>query len=117
MRSTKHSHAKAPPALISSGRIDCGSLPGQAHKPGRARSRPLLGLLPLALSLVVGCAADPPAATLPIRIGLLADSQITSLNGTPDCLYRSRTMDKKVEPAIRPPALEYLAAEMLEIAL
>lgn len=77
----------------------------------------LFALLPLALSLIWGCAGDRPATTLPIRIGLLADSQITSPNGTPDCPYRNPSMDKECEPAIRPPALEYLAAEMLEIAL
>jgi hypothetical protein len=54
---------------------------------------------------------------LPIRIGLLADSQITSADNTPDCLYRSRSLDKRIGCAIRPPALELLTAEMLQIAL
>ncbi len=54
---------------------------------------------------------------LPIRIGLLADSQITSEDSTPDCLYRSRSLDKRIGCAIRPPALEHLAAQMLQIAL
>lgn len=73
--------------------------------------------LPLAFLLLPGCAFDRPVTTLPIRIGLLADSQITCLNGTPDCLYRNRSMDKEFNHTIRPPALEYLAAEMLEVAL
>ncbi len=71
----------------------------------------------LGLSLLAGCAADRPARALPIRIGLLADSQITSADSTPDYLYRSRSMDRQIECAIRPPALEHLAPEMLQIAL
>lgn len=54
---------------------------------------------------------------LPIRIGLLADSQITSAESTPDCPYRNKSLDKELECAIRPPALEHLAPEMLQIAL
>ena len=64
-----------------------------------------------------GCTGNRPRDTLPIRIGLVADSQITSLDSSPDCLYRSRAMDKKIGCAIRPPALEQLAPEMLQIAL
>ncbi|MCU0918074.1 MAG: metallophosphoesterase [Planctomycetes bacterium] len=64
-----------------------------------------------------GCSGNRPASVLPIRIGLLADSQITSPRSTPECLYRSKSMDRRVECAIRPPALEHLAAEMLQIAL
>ena len=75
-------------------------------------------LLSLASSgIVSGCAGSRLARTLPIRIGLLADSQITSPNGTPDCLYRNVSLDKRLECAIRPPALEHLSAEMLAIAL
>lgn len=69
------------------------------------------------LGIASGCAERRPARTLPLRIGLLADSQITSPNGTPDCLYRNVALDKRLECAIRPPALEHLAAEMLAIAL
>lgn len=64
-----------------------------------------------------GCAGTQPAHPLPIRIGLLADSQITSPDSTPDCPYRSRSLDKRIGCAIRPPALEHLAPEMLQIAL
>jgi hypothetical protein len=76
-----------------------------------------LALLILSIALMPGCAQDRPASALPIRIGLLADSQITSADSTPDCLYRSRSMDKRIGCAIRPPALEHLAPEMLQIAL
>lgn len=71
----------------------------------------------LSVAFLTGCTANRPQSALPIRIGLLADSQITSLDSSPDCLYRSKSMDKRVECAIRPPALEYLAPEMLAIAL
>jgi hypothetical protein len=76
-----------------------------------------LALSILSLLLLPGCAGNRPAHPLPIRIGLLADSQITSEDSTPDCLYRSRSLDKSIDCAIRPPALEHLAAEMLQIAL
>ncbi|MCL5279318.1 MAG: metallophosphoesterase [Planctomycetes bacterium] len=71
----------------------------------------------LSLPFLPGCAGNRPAHPLPIRIGLLADSQITSPDSTPDCLYRSKALDKSIECAIRPPALEHLTAEMLQIAL
>jgi len=74
-----------------------------------------LFLLVFALILVSGCAGRQ--ANLPIKIGLLADSQITSPNSTPECVYRNKDTDKRLEPTIRPPALEYLAAEVLKIAL
>lgn len=77
----------------------------------------LLTLLIVGFSLMPGCAGDRPVHPLPIRIGLLADSQITSPDSTPDCPYRSRSLDKEIECAIRPPALEHLAPEMLQIAL
>lgn len=76
-----------------------------------------LTLLLLGASLVSGCAGSRPAGTLPIRIGLLADSQITSPHGTPGCSYRSKSLDRQLEHAIRPPALEHLTVRMLEIAL
>jgi hypothetical protein len=73
------------------------------------------------LSLVMGCAVSPARRQvhLPIKIGLLADSQLTSDKGEiMDSGYRSKFMDKTVEVAIRPPALErYLAKEMLDVAL
>jgi hypothetical protein len=65
---------------------------------------------------MAGCAADRPTCALPIRIGLLADSQITSADSTP-CPYRSQSLDKQIEFTIRPPALEHLGAQMLQIAL
>lgn len=77
----------------------------------------LLILSILGVSLVPGCAANRPVRPLPIRIGLLADSQITSADSTPDCPYRNRSLDKEIGCTIRPPALEHLAAELLEIAL
>jgi 3',5'-cyclic AMP phosphodiesterase CpdA len=76
-----------------------------------------LALAVLSLSFMAGCTGDRPTRALPIRIGLLADSQITSPDSTPDCPYRSRSLDRLSERAIRPPALEHLAAEMLRIAL
>jgi hypothetical protein len=72
-------------------------------------------LLPFSLILISGCAGR--RAGLPIKIGLLADSQITSPNSTPGCVYRNKGTDKKREVSIRPPALEHLAAEVLKIAL
>jgi len=77
----------------------------------------LWALAILSVSFAAGCAGERPARALPIRIGLLADSQITSALSTPDCPYRSKSLDKQMECAIRPPALEHLAAAMLDIAL
>lgn len=69
----------------------------------------------LASSLIAGCANNH--TKFPIRIGLLADSQITSQDRTPGCVYGSKSLDKTFEYTIRPPALEYLAKDMLRIAL
>jgi len=69
------------------------------------------------LAIVAGCATHRPTETLPVRIGLVADSQITSPNSTPESLYHTVALDRRVECAIRPPALEHLTAEMLAIAL
>ncbi len=77
----------------------------------------LLALSILSLSFLPGCAGNRPVNALPLRIGLLADSQITSPDSTPDCLYRSKSLDKRIGCAIRPPALEHLTAETLQIAL
>jgi len=74
-----------------------------------------LFLLVFSLILIAGCAGRQ--ANLPIKIGLLADSQITSPNSTPGCVYRNKSTDKKLEESIRPPALEHLGAEVLKIAL
>src|SRR4030042_6107493 len=74
-----------------------------------------LFLLIFALILVAGCAGRQ--AHLPIKIGLLADSQITSPNSTPECVYRNKNTDKRLEVTIRSPALEHLTAEVLKIAL
>ncbi|MCE5185966.1 MAG: metallophosphoesterase [Planctomycetaceae bacterium] len=58
------------------------------------------------------------AAAFPLKIGLLADSQITSQNGFSNFHYRSKFADALVSVSIRPPALEcFLAPEMLRIAL
>jgi hypothetical protein len=75
----------------------------------------LVFLLVISVILVVGCSGR--RANLPIKIGLLADSQITSPNSTPGCVYRNKDTDKKREVSIRPPALEHLAAEVMKIAL
>ncbi len=75
----------------------------------------LLSLSIFSLFLMSGCAGRQ--TQLPIKIGLLADTQITSPNSTPDSIYRNKSSDKTVEVAIRPPALEYLAPQVLKIAL
>jgi len=74
-----------------------------------------LFLLVFSLILIAGCAGRQ--AHLPIKIGLLADSQITSPNSTPECVYRNKDTDKGLDVAIRPPALEHLTAEVLKISL
>ena len=69
---------------------------------------------------LTGCAFEQykPEVQFPLKIGLLADSQLTSQNGFSDFHYRSKTADYLVDVSIRPPALEcYLAKEMLQIAL
>jgi hypothetical protein len=54
----------------------------------------------------------------PIKIGLLADTQLTSHKGFSNYSYRSKLADRMVSVSIRPPALEcILAEEMLNIAL
>ncbi len=54
----------------------------------------------------------------PIKIGMLADTQITSHNGFCNFSQRSKFADRMVDVAIRPPALEcVLAEEMLNAAL
>ncbi len=66
----------------------------------------------------LGSQLATPEKPFPIKIGLLADSQITSQNGFSDFHYRSKTADNLVDVSIRPPALEcFLAEKMLEIAL
>jgi len=77
------------------------------------------GLLLATCLLLGGCAAQREALTpFPLKIGLLADSQITSQNGHSDFHYRSKTADALVEVSIRPPALECcLAEQMLRVAL
>lgn len=77
-------------------------------------------LLLLISVVLTGCDMMPtrPAASFPLKIGLLADSQITSQNGFSDFHYRSKMADALVDVSIRPPALEcVLATDMLRIAL
>jgi|GEM_PF-1722763 len=77
-------------------------------------------LLLLICFLFTGCAFEQckPDVPFPLKIGLLADSQITSQNGFSNFHYRSKRADALVDVSIRPPALEcYLAEEMLHIAL
>ncbi len=90
---------------------------GWGYMVGRRQTCGWLALSLLSLSALPGCAGNRPAHPLPIRIGLLADSQITAPDSTPDCLYRSKSLDKSIGCTIRPPALEHLAPEMLQIAL
>ena len=83
----------------------------------RGQMRRWLALALLGLPFLPGCPGNRPVHPLPIRIGLLADSQITSPDSTPDCPYRNKSLDKEIGCTIRPPALEHLAPEMLQIAL
>ena len=82
--------------------------------------RKLAFLFPLAFSPIAGCATNQRMQDVdfPITIGLLADSQITSQKGCLDYGYRSKLIDRRLCPvAVRPPALEYLAKDMLRVAL
>ena len=77
-------------------------------------------LLILTCSLFSGCVTEQQnrQVRFPIKIGILADTQLTSQNGFHDFSQRSKFSDKMVDVAIRPPALEcLLAEEMLKIAL
>jgi hypothetical protein len=85
------------------------------RKEFRMNKLPFLFLLVISLILAAGCAGRQ--VNLPIKIGLIADSQITSPNSTPGCVYRNKGTDKKREESIRPPALEHLTAEVMKIAL
>jgi hypothetical protein len=70
-------------------------------------------------TLLTGCASEgEQQVRFPLKIGLLADSQITSQNGFSDFHYRSKSADALVDVGIRPPALEcVLAEQMLKVAL
>lgn len=77
-------------------------------------------LLILACLILTGCATEKQKQHehFPIKIGLLADTQLTSHNGFSNYNYRSKRADRFEDVAIRPPALEcFLAEEMLDIAL
>ncbi len=77
-------------------------------------------LLILACSMFTGCVTDKQKHDVhfPIKVGLLADTQLTSHNGFSNYNYRSKRADRMVDVAIRPPALEcLLTEEMLNIAL
>jgi 3',5'-cyclic AMP phosphodiesterase CpdA len=77
-------------------------------------------LLLLACSIFTGgfIGKQKQDAHFPIKIGLLADTQLTSHNGFSNFSQRSKFADRMVDVAIRPPALEcFLAEEMLGIAL
>jgi hypothetical protein len=77
-------------------------------------------LLLLACSIFTGCVTElqKQHVHFPIKIGLLADTQLTSHNGFSNYSYRSKFADRMVNVSIRPPALEcFLAEEMLNIAL
>ncbi|MHC4071410.1 MAG: metallophosphoesterase, partial [Planctomycetota bacterium] len=77
-------------------------------------------LLILACSIFTGCVTEKQKQHVhfPIKIGLLADTQLTSHNGFSNYSQRSKFADRMVDVAIRPPALEcFLSEEMLNIAL
>lgn len=77
-------------------------------------------LLLLACSIFTGGVTGKQKQNVhfPIKIGLLADTQLTSHNGFSNYNVRSKSADRMVDVAIRPPALEcFLAEEMLGIAL
>ncbi|MBI5694333.1 MAG: metallophosphoesterase [Nitrospirae bacterium] len=72
--------------------------------------------------IIITCGAQTAISAdsisgFPLKIGLLADSQITTYNGSRVALYRSKTIDAFVNVAIRPPALEELSPQMLKYAL
>ncbi len=77
----------------------------------------------LACSTFTGCVTEKQKQYVhyvhfPIKIGLLADTQLTSHNGFSNYSQRSKFADRMVDVAIRPPALEcFLSEEMLNIAL
>jgi hypothetical protein len=80
----------------------------------------IIFLLIFACSIFTGCVTEQQNryVRFPIKIGLLADTQLTSHNGFYNYSQRSKFADKMVDVAIRPPALEcFLAEEMLNIAL
>lgn len=77
-------------------------------------------LLLLTVSMFAGCVAEKQKQHVhfPLKIGLLADSQLTSHNGFSNYSQRSKFADRMVDVAIRPPALEcFLSEEMLKVAL
>ncbi len=77
-------------------------------------------LLLLACSIFTGGVTGKQKQNVhfPIKIGLLADTQLTSHNGFFNFSQRSKSADRMADVAIRPPALEcFLAEEMLNIAL
>ncbi len=75
--------------------------------------------LPLLICLIfTGGFTEKQYVHFPIKIGLLADTQLTSQNGFSNYNYRSKLADRMISVSIRPPALEcILAEEMLNIAL
>jgi len=80
----------------------------------------IIFLLLLACSICAGSITEKQKQSVhfPIKIGLLADTQLTSHNGFSNYSYRSKLADRMVNVSIRPPALEcVLAEEMLNIAL
>jgi hypothetical protein len=77
-------------------------------------------LLIFTCSIFTGCVTQQQKqyVNFPIKIGILADTQLTSHNGFYNYSQRSKFADRMVDVAIRPPALEcFLAEEMLNIAL
>lgn len=87
--------------------------PARWRKCRNAWSRVLAGLTTGLMTATSAVAAPDPTEPFPYRIGVLADSQITSSQGTFDYGMRSKRADGVSNVAIRPPALEYLAPLML----
>jgi hypothetical protein len=72
-------------------------------------------------AFIFGCARphyfEKPTKSFPVKIGMLADSQMTTRKGSLNYGMRRKRADIPVEVSIRPAALEYLAPEMLEYFL
>ncbi|MER0204733.1 MAG: hypothetical protein DU480_12965 [Nitrosomonas sp.] len=72
--------------------------------------------------LLMGCATPKHFTTMPkndfpLRIGVLADSQITTKKGSFEYGMRRKAADSISHVAIRPASIEYLAHEMLDSLL
>ena len=73
---------------------------------------PFLFVLTISLTLIAGCTTKQ--ARLPIRIGLIADSQITSPNSTPECIYRNKDADKELGKLGTDPSIDSREGQKVE---